>query len=68
MTSSNWLEFGILVMVAASGLLLWRIIRGRLRRQDGFEGIVEERGKQPARNKLDIEEEIERLESLLNRK
>jgi len=68
MTSSNWLELGLLVLVAAAGLTLWRLVKGRLRRHDGFEGIIEERGKQPVRNKLDIDEEIERLESILNRK
>jgi hypothetical protein len=68
MTSSNWLELGALVLVVAAGLALWRFIKGRLRRHDGFEGIVEERGKQSARSKLDIDEEIERLESILNRK
>ncbi|MCL2300514.1 MAG: hypothetical protein FWC27_10270 [Firmicutes bacterium] len=68
MTSSNWLELGVLLLVAAVCTALWRIFKGRLRRHDGFEGIIEERGKQPARNKLDIDEEIERLESILNRK
>jgi len=68
MTSSNWLELGVLLLVAAVGLVLWRLIKERLRRHDGFEGIIEERGKQPARSKLDIEEEIEHLESILNRK
>jgi len=68
MTSSNWLELGALALVAAAGLALWRLIKGRLRRHDGFEGIIEERGKQPVRNKLDIDEEIERLEAILNRK
>jgi len=68
MSSSNWLELGALLLVAAVGLVLWRLIKGRLRRHDGFGGIIEERGKPPARNKLDIEEEIEHLESILNRK
>ena len=67
MASSNWLELGILLLVIAAGLVLWRLIKGRLRRHDGFEGIVEEHGKQPSRNKLDIDEEIEHLESILNR-
>ena len=68
MTSSNWLELGILLLVTIVGLVLWRFIKSKLRRHDGFEGIIEERGKQPTRNKLDIDEEIERLESILNRK
>jgi hypothetical protein len=68
MTSSNWLELGILLLVITVCTVLWRFISGRLRRHDGFEGIVEERGKQPVRRKLDIEEEIEHLESILGRK
>jgi len=68
MTSNNWLELGALLLVVTACLVLWRGIRERLRRHDGFEGIIEERRKQPARRKLDIEEEIDRLESILNRK
>jgi len=68
MSLSNWLEFGALLLVAATGLVLWRLFRGRLRRHDGFEGIIEERGKQSVRHKLDVEEEIEHLESILKRK
>jgi len=68
MASSNWLELGILLLVTTAGLAVWRLIKGRLRRHDGFEGIIEERGKQPARSKMEIEEEIERLESILKRK
>ena len=68
MTLSNWLELGALALITATGLALWRIVRGRLRRYDGFDGIVEERGKPPARSRLDIEEEIAHLESILHRK
>jgi len=64
----NWLELGILLLIVPAGVVLWRFFKRRVRRSDGFEGIIEERGKQPIRNKLDIEEEIERLESILERK
>jgi len=67
MTLSNWLLLGVLLLVIAAGLALWRVAKGRLRRYDGFDGIIEERGKQPIRNKLDIEEEIEHLESILEK-
>jgi len=63
----NWLELGALLLAVAGGALLWRMIRRKLKRQDGFEGIIEVRGEQP-RRKLDVEEEIEHLESILHQK
>jgi len=68
MALSNWLELGVLLLVIAVGFALWRFIKRKLTHQDGFEGIIEERGKPPARHKMDIDEEIEHLESILNRK
>ena len=68
MTSSNWLELGVLLLVVATGTVLWLICRRKFRHYDGFEGIIEEQGTMPARRKLNIEEEIEHLESILNEK
>ena len=68
MAFGNWLELGALLLVIAAGTLLWWLCRRKLRNQDGFEGIIEERGKLPARRKLDVEEEIASLESILGRR
>jgi len=68
MALSNWLLLGLLLLVVTVCIALWLLIRSRLRRNDGFDGIIEERGKRPIRKKLDIDEEIEHLESILNRK
>ena len=68
MTSSNWLELALLGLIVASGAFLRRYFKRKLQRYDGFEGIIRERGKLPARRKLSIEEEKERLESILGRK
>jgi len=67
MTLSNWLELGALLLVLITGMSLWLFFRRRLRQQDGFNGIIKERGKQPARRKMDLEEEIQGLESILDR-
>ena len=68
MVFRNWLELGALLLVIAAGTPLWLLCRAKLRRHDGFEGIIEERGNMPARRKLNVEEEIEHLESILNGK
>jgi len=68
MDLANWLQLGSLLLVVAVGLLLWWLIKRRLKGQDGFEGIIEERGKQPIRRKMELEEEIKHLESILGRK
>jgi len=68
MALSNWLELGTLLLIITVGTVWWWLSRRKLRSYDGFEGIIEERGKQPVRNKLDVEDEIEHLESILNRK
>lgn len=65
---SNWLELASLLLIGAGGSALWWLVRRRLRSNDGFEGIAKGKGKLPARRKLDVEEEIERLESILGRK
>ena len=68
MALSNWLELAALLLVAATGTALWLLCRRKLRSYDGFEGIIRERGRLPARRRLDVQEEIERLESILGRK
>jgi len=68
MALSNWLQLSALLLVTGAGLFIWRLCKRKLARYDGFEGIILERGKPPARKKMDIEEEIAHLESLLNRK
>ena len=64
----NWLELGILLSILSTGLFLWRVCKRKLDHYGGFEGIIAERGKRLARNKLDVEEEIRHLEELLGRK
>ena len=68
MAFSNWLELAALLLVAAAGTALWWLCRRKLRSCDGFVGIIKERGKPPARRRLDVEEEIKHLESILGRK
>ena len=68
MALSNWLELAVLMSVAAAGTLLWRLCRRKLRAYDGFEGLLKTRGKPPARRKLGVDEEIGRLESILDKK
>ena len=68
MAFSNWVELAALLLVAATGTVLWRVCRSRLQRNDGFEGVIKERGKLPARRRLDVEEEIECLEAILGKK
>ena len=65
MALRNWLELASLVLVAATGTVLWLLCKRKLRDNDGFEGIITRRGKLPARGKLDVEEEIEHLEAIL---
>jgi len=57
-----------LLLVVVVGAILWRLLQKKLRRHDGFEGLIVERREQPVRRKLSMEEEIERMESILNRK
>ena len=66
MTSSNWIELAALLLTVATGLILWRVCAKKLRRQEGFEGIIEERGLPPVRRQMDAEEEIEYLEDILD--
>lgn len=66
MSSSNWIELAALVLTVTTGLVLWRVCAKKLRRQDGFEGIIEERGQPPVRRQMDAEEEIEYLEDILD--
>jgi len=68
MTSSNWLELGILLLVIATGTALWLFFKRKHRHYDGFEGIIEGKGTAPARNRMNIEEEIKHLESILKGK
>lgn len=68
MALSNWLELAAFLLISATGLALWRVCKRKLNRYEGFEGIITERGKLPARNKLDVEDEIRHLEDLLSRK
>jgi len=67
MDLNNWLELAIFLLITASGIVLWLICKRRLKRHKGFEGIIKARGKRPIRNKMDVEEEIERLEQLLGK-
>lgn len=67
MASSNWLELAALLLTAAAGTALWRLCRRRLRGYDGFEGVLKARGSPPARHRLNLEEEIERLEAILHK-
>ncbi|MCL2106640.1 MAG: hypothetical protein FWH26_06260 [Oscillospiraceae bacterium] len=67
MALSNWIELSALLLILTAGLIIWLLCRKKLSRYDGVEGFITERGKLPARRKLDIEEEIERLEALLER-
>jgi len=68
MASSNWLELAALLAVAAAGTAIWLLCRRKLQGCGGFEGIVKERGKPPLRRRMDVEEEIARLESVLGKK
>ena len=68
MALSNWIELAALLLVIVTGLTLWLILRRRLKRHDGFEGFFDEKGRLPARRKMDVEEEIEHLENLLGKK
>ena len=68
MVLSNWLELSVLLLIITAGIVLWRVCKRKLKRSKGFEGIFKVRGRPPARNKMDVEEEIERLEKLLGKK
>lgn len=68
MALSNWIELGVLVGLVAAGLAVRHLVKRKLNSYDGFEGIIKERGKRPLRRKMDLDEEIEHLESILGRK
>ena len=67
MALHNWLELAALLVVLSAGAVLWRALRTWLRRNEGFEGVVEEKGKPAVRSQMDVEEEIKHLEALLGR-
>jgi len=68
MTYINWLELAILLLILSAGLTVRWACKRKLNRYEGFDGIIEERGKRPARNKLDVEDEIRHLEERLGKK
>ena len=67
MALRNWIQLGALLLIAAAGVAVWLLCRAMHRRHDGYEGIVEERGLPPMRQRMDVEEEIARLEQLLGK-
>jgi len=62
---SNWIELAALLLIIAAGIAVWLVCRARLRRHEGFEGIIKEKNLPSPRRKMDVEEEIEYLEQLL---
>jgi len=68
MTLSNLLELAALLLIIAGGIAVWLYCKRKLQDHDGFEGVVTERGNLPARRKLSVEEEIQHLEGILNKK
>ena len=66
MSLINWIGIALMAVILVAGLLLWRGLRRRFERMDGFEGVITERGKPPRRVKdIDWEAEINRLEEEL---
>jgi len=67
MTSTNWIELAILLLVNAAGLTVSLLCGRKLKRYNGFEGIITERGELPKRQVMALEDEIKHLEGLLEK-
>jgi len=65
MAFRNWIELAALLLIAAAGVTIWLVCRAKLKRLEGFEGVIKEKNMPPRRRKMDVEEEIEYLERLL---
>ena len=65
MALSNWIELAALLLILTAGVTLWLVCRAKLKRHDGFDGVIAEKNMPPLRRKMDVEEEIEYLEQLL---
>ena len=65
MALSNWIELAALLLIIAAGVTIWLVCRARLKRHEGFDGVVTEKNQPPKRHKMDVEEEIAYLEQLL---
>ena len=63
----NWLELAALLVILAAGAFLWRALRIWLRGNEGYRGLIQEKGKPEVRSKMDVEKEIAHLEALLGR-
>lgn len=68
MDLGNWLGIATFLLTSSAGFLLRWLLKRALRGAGGFEGIVTERGAMPTRHKMDVEEEIAHLESILGKK
>jgi hypothetical protein len=64
----NWIELAVLLAIIATGIIVWRVCKRKLKQKSGIVGIITERGKLPPRQPQDLDEEIAQLKAELGRK
>ncbi len=67
MALSEWIMIALMAVIIITAVILFLYFRHKLRSHEDFEGIVTEHGEDTHRAEIEVQDEIEKLETYLKK-